>query len=120
MLGVITKPDSLVAGSESEAQFMSLAKNQEVEFRLGWHVLKNMDSEKGKWNLVEHDMEELQFFSQGVWQDMPRMLVGINYLRAQLSKLLLGQIATELPSLIDEIQAKSEESCSRLDKLGKP
>ena len=119
-LGVITKPDSLVAGSESEAQFASLAKNQEVEFRLGWHVLKNMDSEKGKWNLVEHDMEELQFFSQGVWQDMPQTLVGINYLRARLSKLLLGQIATELPSLIDEIQAKSEESCSRLDKLGKP
>ena len=61
-LGVITKPDSLVAGSESEAQFASLAKNQEVEFRLGWHVLKNMDSEKGKWNLAECDWEELRFF----------------------------------------------------------
>lgn len=119
-LGVITKPDSLVAGSESEAQFASLAKNQEVEFRLGWHVLKNMDSEKGKWNLAERDMEELQFFSQGFWGDMPRTLVGINHLRARLSKLLLGQIAAELPSLIDEIQAKSEESRCRLDKLGKP
>ena len=107
-------------GLESEAQFASLAKNQEVEFCLGWHVLKNMDSEKGKWNLAEHDMEELQFFSQGVWGDMPRTLVGINHLRARLSKLLLGQIAAELPSLIDEIQAKSEESRCRLDKLGKP
>lgn len=119
-LGVITKPDSLVAGSESEAQFASLAKNQEVEFRLGWHVLKNMDSEKGKWSLAERDMEELQFFSQGAWRDMPWTLVGINHLRARLSKLLLGQIAAELPSLIDEIQARSEESCCRLDKLGKP
>lgn len=41
-LGVISKPDTLVPGSESEAAFVSLAKNQEVEFRLGWHVLKNM------------------------------------------------------------------------------
>lgn len=119
-LGVITKPDSLVAGSESEAQFASLAKNQEVEFRLGWHVLKNMDSEKGKWHLAERDMEEWQFFSQGAWGDMPRSLVGINPLRARLSKLLLGQIAAELPSLIDEIQAKRQESCCRLEKLGEP
>jgi GTPase SAR1 family protein len=44
-LGVITKPDTLVAGSESEAMFVSLARNQDVEFRLGWHVLKNIDSE---------------------------------------------------------------------------
>ena len=58
-------------GSESQAQFASLAKNQEVEFRLGWHVLMNMDSEKGKWNLAERDMEELQFFSEGLWGEMP-------------------------------------------------
>ena len=37
-LGVITKPDTLVPGSESETMFVSLAKNQNVEFRLGWHV----------------------------------------------------------------------------------
>lgn len=116
-LGVITKPDSLVAGSESEAQFASLAKNQEVEFRLGWHVLKNMDSEKGKWNLVEHDMEELQFFSQGVWQDMPQTLVGINYLRARLSKLLLGQIATELPSLLMRSRLKARRAAPALINL---
>ena len=119
-LGVITKPDSLVVGSESEAQFASLAKNQEVDFRLGWHILKNMDSEKGKSDLAERDMEELQFFSQGVWGGMSRSLVGINSLRARLSKLLLGQIAAELPSLIDEIQSRREESCRRLEKLGEP
>ena len=44
-LSVITKPDTLIADSESEAIYVSLARNQDVEFRLGWHVLKNMDSE---------------------------------------------------------------------------
>jgi len=38
-LGVITKPDTLVSGGQSEAMYVSLARNQEVEFRHGWHVL---------------------------------------------------------------------------------
>ncbi|OAA44735.1 Dynamin [Cordyceps fumosorosea ARSEF 2679] len=44
-LGVITKPDVLIPGSGSERDFISLARNQEVEFRLGWHVLRNRDTE---------------------------------------------------------------------------
>lgn len=34
-LGVITKPDTLKAGSDNEAGYVSLARNQEIEFRLG-------------------------------------------------------------------------------------
>ncbi|KAJ6003769.1 hypothetical protein N7522_006461 [Penicillium canescens] len=101
-LGVISKPDTLVPGSESEASFVSLAKNQDVEFRLGWHVLMNMDSEKG------------------IWEDLPRSLVGVDSLRNRLSSLLLGQIASELPSLINEINSKIESSRSQLQKLGDP
>ncbi|CAG8006506.1 unnamed protein product [Penicillium salamii] len=119
-LGVITKPDILVAGSESEASFISLAKNQDVEFRLGWHVLKNMDSERGHWELSERNIQEWKFFSQGIWADMPRSLVGVNTLRPRLSKLLLGQIADELPSLIEEINAKSDTCRVQLGKLGQP
>ena len=115
-LGVITKPDSLVAGSESKVQFASLAKNQEVEFCFRWHVLKNMDSDRGMWCLAEHDIEEWYFFLQETWGDMPQLLVGINPLQVCLSKLLLGQITAELPSLIDEIQAKRQESCCHLEK----
>jgi len=40
-LGVITKPDELPAGSDSEKQYFELAENKDVHFRLGWHVLKN-------------------------------------------------------------------------------
>ncbi|CAG8013332.1 unnamed protein product [Penicillium salamii] len=101
-LAVITKPDILVAGSESEASFISLAKNQDVEFRLGWHVLKNMDSEKGHWNLSERDVKEWEFFSRGIWEDMPRSLVA------------------ELPSLIEDINAKSDACRAQLSKLGQP
>ncbi|KAF5859807.1 hypothetical protein ETB97_002416 [Aspergillus alliaceus] len=119
-LGVITKPDTLVQGSESEAQFFSLAKNQEVDFRLGWHVLKNMDTEKGTWSLSIRSKQETEFFSTGVWEDLPRSHVGIDTLRERLSRLLLGQIAAELPSLMNEIQAKIDECVKRLEKLGEP
>ncbi|KAK6813331.1 hypothetical protein RU639_011099 [Aspergillus parasiticus] len=119
-LGVITKPDTLVEGSESERQFVSLAKNQEVTFRLGWHVLKNMDTEKGNYNLSVRGEEEAEFFSKGIWEDLPRSHVGIDTLRQRLSKLLLGQIAAELPSLIDEIQSKMDLCVKGLEKLGEP
>ncbi|KAJ5471962.1 hypothetical protein N7539_008531 [Penicillium diatomitis] len=119
-LGIITKPDTLVAGSESETMFVSLAKNQNVEFRLGWHVLKNMDMDKGQWTLKQRDAEEHDFFSQGVWKDLPSSLVGIDSLRTRLSKVLLSQIATELPSLIREIEDKADHCRTRLQRLGEP
>lgn len=119
-LGVITKPDILVAGSATEAMFVSLAKNQDVEFRLGWHVLKNMDSEKGTPDLQVRNAEESEFFERGIWGDMPRSLVGVASLRVRLSKLLLSQIASELPSLIDEIKVKRETCHKQLQRLGQP
>ncbi|KAJ5474116.1 hypothetical protein N7475_003682 [Penicillium sp. IBT 31633x] len=119
-LGVISKPDVLVPGSESEASFVSLAKNQEVEFRLGWHVLKNMDSEKGKSSLLDRNIQECEFFSKGIWKELPPSLVSVDSLRTRLSGLLLGQIASELPSLINEINAKFKSCQLQLQKLGDP
>jgi GTP-binding protein EngB required for normal cell division len=119
-LGVITKPDDLTAGSEREALYLSLAKNQQVEFRLGWHVLKNMDSEKGSWSLDERDTEEAAFLSKGTWTGLPLAHLGIDKLRTRLNKLLLGQIASELPSLMGEIDQKFSSCQTQLEKLGNP
>ncbi|EFQ99281.1 interferon-induced GTP-binding protein Mx [Nannizzia gypsea CBS 118893] len=119
-LGVITKPDTLIPGSPTESIFVSLAKNQEVGFRLGWHVLKNMDSEKGISTLANRDAEEEHFFSQGIWKDITPSILGIDRLRGRLSKVLLAQIATELPSLVDEIKVQIEACCGKLEKLGEP
>lgn len=79
-----------------------------------------MDSETGGWLLAERDVEEEEFFSQGMWEDLPRSLLGVDKLRNRLSKVLPRQIAAELPSLIDEIEIKSNACCIRLDKLGEP
>lgn len=79
-----------------------------------------MDTEKGNYNLSVRGQEEAEFFSRGIWEDLPRSHVGIDTLRRRLSKLFLGQIATELPSLIDEIQSKMDLCVKGLEKLGEP
>ncbi|KAK8106604.1 interferon-induced GTP-binding protein Mx [Apiospora kogelbergensis] len=119
-LGVITKPDTLHPGSESESLYVSLARNQEVEFRLGWHVLKNLDSEAGYGSLAQRDLREIEFFNRGIWTELPESVLGIDQLRNRLSKVLLNHITTELPSLIREIEAKRTACQERLTRLGQP
>ncbi|PWY93088.1 hypothetical protein BO94DRAFT_487610, partial [Aspergillus sclerotioniger CBS 115572] len=119
-VGVITKPDTLVRGSDSEFQFLSLARNQEVNFNLGWHVLKNMDTEKGTSSLATRNREESEFLSKGAWARLPRSYVGIDTLRTRLSKLLLEQIVAELPDLMEEVKTKMEDCQQQLDGLGQP
>ncbi|KAK0641877.1 P-loop containing nucleoside triphosphate hydrolase protein [Cercophora newfieldiana] len=119
-LGVITKPDTLVPGSPREAEYISLARNQEIEFRLGWHVLKNMDSDKGSSTLAQRDAEEMEFFSKGGWTELPQSSLGVEKLRSRLSTVLLRQIASKLEGLMDEIDAKFSACQEQLVKLGKP
>lgn len=119
-MGIITKPDTLSAGSESEMSFLSLAKNEEVYFDLGWHVLKNMDSEKGPGLLYQRNAEETIFFRENVWNDLPSSMLGIQELRTRLSDVLLRQIAAELPSLISEIDNGYATSCQQLESFGVP
>ncbi|KAI0969587.1 P-loop containing nucleoside triphosphate hydrolase protein [Xylaria arbuscula] len=121
-MGVITKPDTLVEGSGSEAMYVSLAENKEVEFSLGWHVLKNLDSEKVEGSSLLHrrNEEEASFFSKGVWSQLPSSKLGVKELRTKLSDVLLKQVATELPSLIMEIDGKLEDCTNLLEQLGEP
>ena len=119
-IGVITKPDLLPAGSDSESSYISLANNRDVEFRLGWHVLRNTDTDVTQSSLDERDLIEEQFFSQGIWQSLPDQLKGVKKLRGRLSKVLLQQIAIELPNLLEEIGNKIKNTQLDLCKLGEP
>lgn len=79
-----------------------------------------MDSEKGSWSLVERDTEEAAFLSKGAWTALPLAHLGIDKLRGRLSRVLLAQIASELPSLMNEIDQKFNSCQAQLDKLGDP
>lgn len=119
-LGIITKPDTLSQGSNSEKAFVSLARNEDVEFRLGWHVLKNRSYEMRDSSPSERDEAEEQFLGTGIWGHLPRHLVGITALRLRLSRVLLVQIAAELPDLVKEIDQSIVECRKELGRLGDP
>ena len=57
-LGIITKPDTLRAGSVSEAAFLTLARNEDIKLNLGWHIVKNLDESQSSIDLGTRDEDE--------------------------------------------------------------
>ena len=79
-----------------------------------------MNSEKRESSLADRNVKEEVHFSQGIWEDMSRSLLDVDKLRSRLSKVLLGRIAAELPSLVDELDITLSACRSRLSKFGDP
>lgn len=117
-LGLITKPDTLDEGSESERSYFQLAQNKDVKFRLGWHVLKNRSYEMRDATSRERDEDEARFFSNGIWTSLDPAQVGVEALKSRLSRVLKDQILIQLPSLLQDVESGIQESEERLDKLG--
>lgn len=117
-LGVITKPDTLSVGSESEAGFVSLSQNEDIHFRLGWHVVRNRNYEERNDPTEARDATEAAFFSRGAWASLPRDMVGISSLRGRLSEVLLDHIKAELPALVEDIEDNLDDCQTKLAKLG--
>ncbi|KAI4233703.1 MAG: hypothetical protein LQ349_004242 [Xanthoria aureola] len=117
-LGIVTKPDTLLRGSDSEGSFITLLKNEDVVFRLGWHVLRNRDFDMKDYSAEERDQEEKQFFSKGVWTSLPATIVGIGPLKPRLGDILRKQIISVLPSLIADVERGLKDCNSRLHSLG--
>lgn len=117
-LGIITKPDYLREGSQNEADWIELARNKNIYFKLGWHMLKNRADNEMEFTFTERNEAEKVFFSKGRYQDLSRDIVGIESLRGRLSKLLLKHLIKELPSLKIEILTKLQSTVEKIRKLG--
>lgn len=116
-LGIITKPDTLYPGSAGESSFLDLARNQDVKFSLGWHVMRNPDSNAS----TETDAEALErdFFRTSRMGQIDASHRGIASLRTRLSEVLFQQIKRELPSLMAEIHAATDQTRERLERMGR-
>ena len=117
-LGLITKPDTLDAGSDSERAYFDLAQNKDVKFRLGWHILRNRSYEMRNATANERDEAEAQFFAQGIWTSLDPTQVGITTLKPRLSNVLKDQILFQLPSLLQDVESGIQECKGRLERLG--
>lgn len=118
-LGAITKPDRLSAGSGSEARFLELARNEDVFFKLGWHVIKNRTFEESEASIEERHLSEQVFFNTSNFKTLPKASVGIDALRTKLSDMLLDHVKKELPRLQDDLQKALDTTKSELQRLGK-
>lgn len=120
-MGIITKPDTVQAGSASELAFLALARNEDISFRLGWHVLRNPDFSHRRDRYFDRDSLEKVFFAEAVpWNTLPPAWTGIFSLRYRLSSVLMEQIGAELPEVIREIEEGIEVCRCKIKRLGSP
>lgn len=117
-MGLITKPDTLDVGSESEGYFVRLARNLEEELRLGWHVLKNRKFEERHVSSSQRNIIEGEFFSQGLWASIDPLHCGVASLKVRLSAVLRDQILSQLSSLVQDVEDGIHDCDGRLDRLG--
>ncbi|SPO02545.1 related to Mx2 protein (GTPase protein) [Cephalotrichum gorgonifer] len=117
-MGLITKPDTLDVGSDSESYFVRLAQNLEAELRLGWHVLKNRNFEERDVSSARRDAIERDFFSQGLWDSIEPLHCGVAALRLRLSAVLRDQILDQLPSLVQDVEDSVRDCADKLGRLG--
>jgi hypothetical protein len=116
-LGIITKPDALHPDSAGETSFIELAQNQDVKFSLGWHIVRNKDSNEPAEG--DRDTIEEEFFKASRFGQLGAKSWGIISLRDRLSEVLFQQIQRELPGLISEILTATEETRMRLARMGR-
>lgn len=121
-LGIITKPDLLIPGSQDEDKFIKLARNQELSHRLalGWHVLRNRSEMEGSLTPQERDSKEREFFDSGIWSAIPSNNRGVNTLRKKLANILLDHIRQNLDTLIKNIEENLDNRRKKLQRLGSP
>lgn len=117
-LGIITKPDRLDQGSGSEAAFLALARNEDIFFKLGWHVVKNRKFEEASYSFEERNASEYSFFQKSNFKTLPADCVGIDALRVRLSALLFEHVKRELPNLRRDLDTAMEDTSAQLDMLG--
>ena len=117
-IGIITKPDTLRVGTTLEREFLALARNEDVRFERGWHVVRNLDLGAGEGATKDRDCEESLFFEKSNFKSLPPSSVGISSLRHRLSQVLFDQVRSELPKLIEDIRSGSAAARDGLDQLG--
>ncbi|CZS99270.1 related to Mx2 protein (GTPase protein) [Rhynchosporium agropyri] len=117
-LGIITKPDGLAHGSGSERAYIDLAQNEDIFFKLGWHVLKNRKFEETSFSIAERNLSEKAFFRKSNFKTLSAETVGIESLRRRLSLLLFEHIKRELPKLREDLEEQLETTKESLSQMG--
>jgi GTPase SAR1 family protein len=119
-LGIITKPDRLPPGSDTENAFLRLAKNEDIYFTLGWHILKNRSFEEAESSIQERNSSESIYFRKLIFGTLPPAHVGISSLVNRLSRLLFSHVQQALPRLQEELDEALDNIKKEVSIMGEP
>lgn len=121
-LGILTKPETIIPGTDDEEKYLQLIQNKESANRLelGWHVLRLRAGNETDISDEDRDAKESDFFDQSVWKHIRPSDKGIRSLRSKLSKVLIHHIKKSLPRVREDIERNIEEKRRSLKELGTP
>lgn len=116
-LDIITKFDRLSAGSESEKAFLELTRNENIFFKLGWHVLKNRTYEEDSSSFEKRNLSESRYFRKSNFATLSKDCVDIDSLRNRLSQLLFNHVKQKLSKLRKNLEKALTDSRDQLKTM---
>lgn len=118
-IGVITKPDLIDDGAETEVA--AVLSNQRKPLKLGYVMVKNRSQREVEANVNPDEArrsEESFFAEHPVFSSMDHSLFGVQNLVAKLTDVLVGRVYDALPGMRSEISDLLERANKELEALG--
>lgn len=123
-IGIITKPD-ISEARKCHKDFIALAQNKQrsCDLRLGWHVLRNRDTEQGEFDFEARDRAEIEFFTTKrsttpSWLDVGRHNWGVKALRERLSIIQFNHQRRCFPAVTKDIREHLDEREEMIRRMG--
>lgn len=97
-LGVLTKPDLVDRGAESN--ILDLVEGRARPMKLGWHIIRNPgQKELQDVNVIRGELETAFFRASAPWSDIDKEKVGIASLRLRIKEVLSSLVKKEFPKV---------------------
>lgn len=117
-LGLLTKPDKVDKGSDTEKYYLDLAQNRNVVLTLGWHVLRNKGFDTLDDTHEQRAEREAAFFRDSAWSILDPEQLGAENLQKRLREILWNQIRQGLPGVKTDVQKGIRDCQVKLAQLG--
>lgn len=120
-IGILTKPD-LIQGPRVLDRFVTLVTNENARycFPLGWYVIRNRSPIEMDLDQKRRDENERVLLGSGRWASLPADRMGIESLRAGLTRQAVDFLWSQLAPLRLEVAALLSKVEADLSKLPKP
>uniref|UniRef100_A0A1I8G129 Dynamin-type G domain-containing protein n=1 Tax=Macrostomum lignano TaxID=282301 RepID=A0A1I8G129_9PLAT len=118
-IGVLTCPDLVNPGSESEV--LALMQNRKIKLKKGYVSVRCRTPQQLKDNMSLQQAareEEVFFRTHRHFRALDKFEYGTKTLAVKLSSELYDAIKHNIPELMREIQVKREDICKQLESIG--